>query len=106
MIHWHDKIYLGEKIKSEYNKVRAALEAGKPPFGVYIITLSSNKHEQLDISRADMFLRSCKIFPEPTVVGLAHGKDEAEEILALMAFDAYEKTGGANLRSFFEKDGD
>ena len=101
MIHWHDKIYLGENLKSEYKSVRKSLEAGKSPAGVYVIALSSNKHEQLDISRADMFLRSCRIFPEPTVVGLAFGRDEAEELLAIMAFDAYEKTGGADLRGFF-----
>ena len=105
MIHWHDKIYFGEGLKNEYKSVRASFEAGKSPWGVYVIALSSSRHEQLDICRADMFLRSCKIFSEPMVVGLALGKDEAEELVALMAFDVYEKTGGADLRGFFEQDG-
>ncbi len=102
MIHWHDKIYLGEDIKSEYKNIRAKLEKGESPFGLYVIALSSNKSEQLDIFRADMFTRSRRLYPEPTVVGLARGKKEAEGLVALMAFDSYEKTGKVDLRKLFD----
>lgn len=100
MIHWHERIYLSENVKTKYGRIRSLLDEGKSVAGLYVISLAYNPVEQLDISGAFMFLGQCELH-DPTVVGLAKGKKEAEELVALMAFDAYNEEGKVDFRSFF-----
>ncbi|HIV17342.1 MAG TPA: hypothetical protein IAB17_05070 [Candidatus Alectryocaccobium stercorigallinarum] len=103
MIKWHSRIYLEEKVRTDYDKIRALADEGKCASGIYFIALSSNPDEQLDIFSAHMFRSSLEVFPDPVVVGLASGKEEAEELVSVMALDALEAVGTVDFRKYFEE---
>lgn len=102
MVRWHSRIYLGEGFKERYENIRRDVEEGKTDPKVYLVTLSSNPYEQLDIFSSNMFAEALRIDRERVVVGLAGSKEEAFELVALMAFDALSSAGKVDFRSYFE----
>lgn len=48
MLKWHKNYYRGASIKN-ISKIRLKLIRGKPVPGIYLITLSENPHNQLEI---------------------------------------------------------
>ncbi len=101
MIHWHSRIYIGSKIRNEYEKIRKSLEEERSVPGIYVITLSSNPIEQLDIYTSAMFISSLKYNPNPVIVAAAKGKGEAWDLLKFMAFDVYCEKQAENFRAYF-----
>lgn len=101
MINWHSLLYFGEGIKEEYDHIKKALEGNEAPGNIYIISLSDNPIEQLDITSAFMFIKNMKLHPDPVIVGIAIGRKAAEGIVAQMAFDVYSVTGSVDFRKYF-----
>ena len=48
MLKWHKNYYRGASVKN-ISKIRLKLIQGKPVPGIYLITLSENPHNQLEI---------------------------------------------------------
>lgn len=97
---WHDDLYVGESIVHKTNKIKWKIchNAGQP--NIYIITLSSNESNLLDIIPARELLQ--KGYPKQNlyVVGLAKGYDEAVEVAASIVDIVYHDTGGFAIRSY------
>lgn len=102
MIHWHSRIYLGEGLNEKYENICSDIESGKTYPDVYIISLSSNPAEQLDIYSSYMFVSDLKLYPDRVVVGLANSKEEARELVAVMAYEALSFEGKVDFRSYFK----
>lgn len=92
MLDWYKDLYIGSGIRDS-EKIITKLNNNKLAPGVFLVTLSENPDNMLEIFSAvllkqDAFRRMC-----PPIVGLAKGKDEAIELVQQMIQDAYQETG-------------
>ena len=95
MLKWHKNYYRGASIKN-ISKIRLKLIQGKPVPGIYLITLSENPHNQLEILQ-ETAARIC-----PEIVGIAKGKEEALELITDMVQTIYEETGELNIKEYWK----
>ncbi|WP_283683946.1 hypothetical protein [Parablautia sp. Marseille-Q6255] len=98
---WHTQLYLGATVKKKKDILIQKIEEGKTTVNIYLITLSGNERNQLEIIptwnlRFWYTRENC-----PCIVGLSFGWSEACGLVAQIVQEAYEKTGGTDLRSFF-----
>ena len=100
---WYEKLYVGRKAALVFDKIYQSVETGRFLPGIYLITLSANEREQLD-------LIDCVYLHAPAmkrrlmpVIGIAAGKKEAMELFRLIAAEVYEKTGSLWIRRYFEE---
>ena len=97
------KPYKGKNIKKSTGRLLRHLEQKKPDPLLYVLTLSGNKEEQLDIYPALVYLQNNYILDDLCIVGFAAGKSEAYELVAKMAEDACREMGYPNIRGYLEK---
>lgn len=101
MLKWHEDAYVGKSIAEEYENIKGDIENGNARPGIYIVSLSDNPVEQLDITPAFIYLMNIEYHKEPVIVGIAGGKAEAEAMVAQMAADIYSETNKVDFRSYF-----
>lgn len=70
MLKWHKNYYRGASIKN-ISKIRLKLIQGKPVPGIYLITLSENPHNQLEILPALTLVQETAARICPEIVGIA-----------------------------------
>ena len=80
MLKWHKNYYRGASIKN-ISKIRLKLIQGKPVPGIYLITLSENPHNQLEILPTLTLVQETAARICPEIVGIAKGKEEALELI-------------------------
>ena len=68
MLKWHKNYYRGASIKN-ISKIRLKLIQGKPVPGIYLITLSENPHNQLEILPALTLVQETAARICPEIVG-------------------------------------
>ena len=76
MLKWREDYYVGEGIK-DAAKARKRIDAGRMAFGVYLVTLSENPGNLLEIVPSYMLIQKSYYARCPEIVGMAKGKDEA-----------------------------
>ena len=81
-------------------KIIRDLEQKKLNFGVFVIILSVNGKDLFDIIPA--FLLQKEIYQESPILGVAITKEEAFEVCEQMILDVYNRTGGYDVRSYFQ----
>ena len=91
MLKWHKNYYRGASIKN-ISKIRLKLIQGKPVPGIYLITLSENPHNQLEILPTLTLVQETAARICPEIVGIAKGKEEALELITDMVQTIYEET--------------
>ena len=94
MLKWHKNYYRGTSIKK--------LIQGKPVPGIYLITLSENPHNQLEILSALTLVQETAARICPEIVGIAKGKEEALELITDMVQTIYEETGELNIKEYWK----
>lgn len=99
---WYRKLYLGENAAKSKYKAFGRIRSNKFSFDTYLITLSSNTDNLLDIIPADMLLQPYfkKHKSDIYVVGLADGKDEAFMVVRDIIDDVYSNTGAFGIREY------
>ncbi len=73
----------------------------KLQIGVYVVVLSVNGKDLLDLIPAYMLSEKSYKGRDIRILGLAMGKDDAKELAASMIMDVYRETGGFDVRRFF-----
>lgn len=73
----------------------------KLQIGVYVVVLSVNGKDLLDLIPAYMLSEKSYKGRDIQILGLAMGKDDAKELAASMIMDVYRETGGFDVRRFF-----
>ncbi|MBE6018282.1 MAG: hypothetical protein E7233_11890 [Lachnospiraceae bacterium] len=101
MIFFRQDLYLGEGARKDKNIIIRNIRRHKLQFGVYVISLCANGRDILDIIPTFMLGRDDYKGRDITVLGIASGKDESFELAGKMIMDAYEATGGEDLRGYF-----
>ncbi len=98
---WYSKLYKGRKFHEDPAVIASQVAQGTYTGSSYVIMLSVNGKDQLDIRHTrDLcrsYLRSRDIF----AVGAASDRREAIGLLRKMALDCVRETGDADLRSYF-----
>ncbi len=83
MLKWHKHYYTGSSVKNS-SRIRRRLEHGKPVPGIYLITLSDNPRNLLEILPALTLVQESAADMCPEIVGIAKGKEEAMELITDM----------------------
>ena len=101
MLKWLKKYYIGEGIKGPV-RLQSKINAGKFTPGIYLITLSDNPHNILEIISSTVLLQR-KVYDEcPLVIGMAKGKSGAVDLAREILEHVYKKTGGFDVKKFLE----
>lgn len=103
MIRWADKLYLGEGMEKEQEKLKKKLEKNKPVFGIFLITAPSCQENLLDV----LDTKDC-LFPyyrrrNLLVYGMAKSREEAITLTVRILEDVYQETGELKVGEYFEK---
>lgn len=101
MLKWHKHYYRGTNVKN-VTSIRLKLIQGKPVSGIYLITLSENPHNVLEILPALTLVQETAARMCPEVVGIARSKDEALELITNMVQTIYEETGELNIKEYWK----
>ena len=98
---FHNKLYVDEDISKQKKKIMRKLKHNKETIGVYVITLSLNPEDELDIYPSYVLRKREYIDKDIIVVGIASDKEKAMELLVNMTDDCFEEMGRISFRQFF-----
>lgn len=101
MLKWQRKLYTGESVKESY-KIRRKIEAGKLVPGIYLLTLSDNPANVMEIIPAAMLIQRSYAGICPPVIGMAKGKDEALELVRTIIEEVYGTTGSFSVSEYLK----
>lgn len=98
---YHPKLYLGDSInEKKLDKIRKKLE-NKPLFsGVFLITVSRNASDQLDIFDARQLIQTYYKKHSLYVVGIAGSREEAVELVERLVQDCLKTRGDCALKEY------
>jgi hypothetical protein len=94
------KLYLGEGTRKHRWKYIWKLKHHAGLLDIYVITLSDNPGELLEIYHNAFLMQEFYKQNPPFVVGIAKGKDEAMELVSEIIRDGYLKTGNYDIKTY------
>lgn len=101
MQQWIVDYYVGGGIR-DAEKVRGRIDSGKLAPGVYLVTLSHNPGNLLEVIPAVLLVQKPFASLCPRIVGMAKGKEEAIELASDIVREIYQATGGFRVTEYFE----
>lgn len=101
MIRWSKRLVCSDSVEDPAAVIRM-IDSGIFDAGVFLITLSANENEQLDIIRAGELKKKFVNDRCGLIVGMAVTKTESYELVARMANDVLAATGNCDIRKYFE----
>ncbi len=101
MLQWSSRLYVGVKAEAFKDQIRTVVEKGLAFPEAYLITLSANEAEQLDIIETKQLIFWKVHRTLPKIVGIALTRKEALDVVLQMALDIYEETGDCDFRAYF-----
>lgn len=93
-------LYIGEGLEKKKEKVMSRLERGKLQMDIYVITLAANEKNSLEIYDSKLFLQPAFPNKDFFVVGITKGYEDAIELVEQITQEVYNKTKGADIRSY------
>ena len=100
-MYWCKKLYIGENAAIKQKEIIKSLKRKKWAMGTYVITLSENEHNLLDIYETIQFKQPYYRKKKLTIVGVAAGKKDAFALVTKIIEDVYTSTGSFKVREFF-----
>lgn len=102
MLDWYENCYVGKGIRDPQKVIRK-VDCGKgiQP-NVYLVTLSDNPGNMLEIISAMILKQEIARSLCPKIVGIAKGKDEAVELVQEILTDTYKATGTYQAADFLK----
>lgn len=98
---YHTDLYLGESIRRDkLDKIKKKLENRPLLSGVFVVALSKNPSDQLEIYGARQLAQGYYVKNPPYVVGLAGNYDEAVEMVEKLALMCVEERGDCALKEY------
>lgn len=101
MLKWHENFYIGENVR-DAEKIRQKLDQGKLVPGIYLLTLSDNPHNILEILPAVTLFQKTAARLCPEVIGMAGGMDEAMELVRSIVQTVYRETGDVQVQEYLK----
>lgn len=102
-IEYHPNLYLGNGIKAKkLDKIKKKLENKPVLSGVFLISISRNPYDQLEIYEARQLCQSYyKKYP-PYVVGIAGNREDAFALVERIAADCLKARGDCSLKEYLQ----
>ena len=102
-IAYHPRLYLGESMKREkLDKIKRKLERHPRFSGVFLVVLSRNAHDQLEIYGAKQLRWSYYTKYPPYVVGIAANQTEAFTLVEKIVKECLEERGDCALKEYLK----
>ena len=101
MLKWREDYYVGEGIK-DAKKTKKRIDTGRIAVGVYLITLSENPGNLLEIIPSYMLIQKSYYIRCPEIIGIAKGKDEAIDLAVDIVKNIYGETGAFQVKDYFK----
>ncbi|MDO5135084.1 MAG: hypothetical protein Q4D55_03445 [Eubacteriales bacterium] len=101
MQEWILDYYVGEGIRDP-ERIRDRIDRGKLAVGVYLVTLSHNPGNLLEVVPAVLLVQKPLARLCPAIVGMAKGKEAAIELASSIVKDVYQATGAFQVKEFLE----
>jgi hypothetical protein len=98
---WMENYYIGEGIKNPA-KIRSKIDQGKLVPGIYLVTLSDNPGNILEIIPAAQLLQRALLEICPEIIGMAGGKEEALELVTNLVRMVYAETGSVSVQEYLK----
>ena len=98
---WYQEFYAGESIAGKKEKVKQKILRNAGMVNIYVITLSSNPENLLDIIPSWELMQNCYPKSELLVVGVDRGYENAIELASVIIMDVYQETGTFQIRDYF-----
>ena len=96
---WYPHLYIGDKVKDS-KKVIQKLNKYPKFLNIYVLTLSKNPHDQIDIYKAG-YLSWCYYKKNPPyVIGIASDYEEALSIVEKITAEAFKTTGNCRIKDY------
>lgn len=100
-VRYHSKLYLGEGIKEKkLDKIRKKLEERPLLSGVFLIAVSANPSDQLDIFEARQLVQSYYVKNPPYVIGIAGSRKEAVSMVEQIVRECLLERGDCALKEY------
>lgn len=100
---WYDDLYAGESIRHKITKIKWKIRHNAGQIDIYVITLASNPKNLLDIIPAHELLQKAYPKGDMYIVGLAHGYDEALNVVTQIIDEVYQQTGGFAIAAYLQQ---
>lgn len=98
---YHPKLYLGESIpEGKLDKIKRKLEEGSLFSGVYLLTLSRNPSDLLEIYEAKQLTWKYYRTHPPYVVGIAGSHEEAVALVVRIVEECLQERGDCCLKEY------
>ena len=101
MLKWQEDFLTGESVKNP-EKIKKKLNNGKLVPGIYLLTLSENPLNLMDIIPAAMLLQKSFYGICPKIIGMAKGKEEALGMVRDLIDKMYRETGTFSTAEYIE----
>lgn len=105
-VKWYRKLYMGENASKSKYKVFGRVISSRFSHDTFLITLSSNPVNLLDVISANTLLqphfKKKKNLEKLYVVGIAKGKDEALSVVRDIIDDVYSDRGDFKIREYLK----
>ncbi|MCI9525838.1 MAG: hypothetical protein HFH37_02815 [Lachnospiraceae bacterium] len=98
---WYKEFYAGESIGYKKEKVKWKILHNAGQLDIYVIALSSNPHNLLDIISSIELMQKAYPRQDMMVVGIDKGYDNAVGLAGRIIMDVFQKTGNLNIREYF-----
>lgn len=100
-LNYHPDLYLGESIdRKKLDKIKKKLEDKPLLSGVFLIAISRNPSDQLEIYNAGQLVQRYYAKNPPYVVGIAGNHSEAVAMVEQMVQECLEKRGDCALKEY------
>ncbi len=96
---YYKYLYLADGIRKK-DKIIQRLEDKKLQLNIHVVTLARNEKNQLEIYNSMVLRQPDFPYDDFFVVGIAKGYEDAVEMVEEIAQEVYNKTRGADIRSY------
>lgn len=104
MITYSDKLYVSNSIKEKkIPAIKLGINQGRGRLKLYLLTLSNNNSDQLDIIHNSMLKQRLYRKLDLKVVGLANSYDEATGLVIDILNETIDNTGTCNIKEYLER---
>ena len=97
---WYYDLYLGEKIAKKKNKIIYKINDSKLSPSTFVIVLPRNNRDVLETFPFEVLKQKYYKRQDFFIVGLAKGKDEANQLMLDIITECYRETDTVNVRDF------
>ena len=100
---YYKYLYVGENLTDKKDQVIAKLDQNKLMLDTYVIALARGEQNHLEFFNSVLLKQGLFSGHNLFVVGIADGYEEALEVVEEITKEVYDKTKGADIRSFILK---